>query len=133
MPMISEHSNLTGFISEIMNDQPSVTGTITPVDAEITGFINTDCNITGTIINNIDAIITGSIVSENCELTAAIEMPSEEAIEIYRGIVNVVPSTSQNILLKTQYKKVIDDITVYKISYSEVTNLSGGYTVTIGE
>lgn len=111
MPTISENQNLEGATSEINYPKwPSITGIISYAGASVTGSINTDMQITG-------------------EIT----MSTSEVIEIYTGITDVIPSTEHSILLETQYKKVLENITVQKISYSEVTNESGGYTVTIGE
>lgn len=89
---------------------PSITGYISYAGADVTGYISTDCQVTGYI-----------------------QMPVGEAIEIYSGATYVIPSTEDNIVLETQYKKVLSDITVKKIFYAEVSNESGGYTATIGE
>lgn len=111
MPMISGIQNRNGATSEIGIDEwPSITGEISYAGISVTGYINTDISITG-------------------EIT----MPESEQIEIYTGITNIIPSTRNDILLKTQYKKVLDNITVQKILYSQVTNESGGFTVTIGD
>ncbi len=111
MPAISEIQNLRGANSEIIDEWASITGEVTYVGASVTGYIQFD----------------------DCEVTGYVTMPESEAIEIYTGITNVIPSTRNDILLETERKKVLENITVYKISYSEVTNESGGYTVTIGE
>ena len=112
MPKISEFQNLEGAMSEIDYDErPSITGSITYEGAIVIGYIE----------------IGGEIV------TGEIMMPEREAAEIYRGETFIIPSTEHNIVLETAYKQVLDDITVKKIFYAEVTNTSGGYTVTIGE
>jgi len=112
MPQISELEILEGAASEIdFNERPWITGSITYEGALVIGEI----------------LMGGEIV------TGEICMPETEAIEIYTGQTFIIPSTEDNIVLDTAYKKVLDDITVKKIFYAEVTNLSGGYTVTIGE
>lgn len=51
--------------------------------------------------------------------------------DTYDGSYTVIPrSAAQS--LDTDHKLLLDDITVTAIPYTEVGNLSGGYTVSIG-
>ena len=53
-------------------------------------------------------------------------------LPIYEGDYEVVPSAHNDIILETAEKRVIDDITVKKITKFETANPGGGYTLTIG-
>lgn len=50
----------------------------------------------------------------------------------YTGVTLVTPLADTEQVLDTAQKLLLDDITVEKIPYTEVTNLSGGLTVSIG-
>ena len=50
---------------------------------------------------------------------------------IYTGAIIVTPHAYEQ-TLDTSEKTVMDDITVLEIPYTEVSNPSGGYTVSIG-
>ena len=52
--------------------------------------------------------------------------------DIYDGETVVIPAAFRQQVLNTQNKLVLDDITVMEIPYTEVSNLSGGTTVSIG-
>ena len=110
MPTISGIQNIRGAASEIIDERP---------------FITVDIVYVGTVVNG--------EISTDCEVTGLITMPETEAVEIYTGITDVNPSTTNDIILGTAHKQVLENITVYKIFYQAVTNESGGYTVTIGE
>lgn len=58
-------------------------------------------------------------------------VPGGVGIDIYTGETEVTP-TDQEQQLDTSGKKMGDDITVKPIPYAEVSNHSGGITVTIG-
>ena len=123
MSPISGFSNFEGAASEInTTTRPSITCSISYNDADITGFISYD-----------GADTTGFISYDGADVTGDIQMPETEATEIYTDTTDIKPSTESNIILKTQNKKVLTNINVQKIPYAAVTNLSGGYTVTIGE
>lgn len=51
--------------------------------------------------------------------------------ETYKGEYEVVPRVNKQVL-ETKNKTMTDDVTVLEIPYSEVDNLSGGQTITIG-
>lgn len=55
---------------------------------------------------------------------------TDSSIERYDGAYEVTPSKDEE-LLETKNKKLIDNVTVHAVPYSEVSNESGGYTVTI--
>jgi hypothetical protein len=44
----------------------------------------------------------------------------------------VIPSASEDQILLTEKKMMVDNLTVSKIPYYEVSNLADGETVTIG-
>lgn len=52
--------------------------------------------------------------------------------EPYEGEYTVIPSTDSSQTLKTAQKFMSRDVTVQKIPYFEVSNNSGGMTVSIG-
>lgn len=62
----------------------------------------------------------------------AITVTSEGALPTYTGETIVVPKAFASTTLETAHKSVYEDITVLEIPYEEVTNPSGGYTVSIG-
>lgn len=49
----------------------------------------------------------------------------------YKGDYVVTPTTEEQ-TLRTRYKTMLDDVKVKKIPRSDVVNLKGGLTVTIG-
>ena len=56
---------------------------------------------------------------------------SGESVPIYEGPYESVPSVKEQILT-TKRKLMINDITIRKIPYFEVSNTSGGITASIG-
>lgn len=50
----------------------------------------------------------------------------------YDGTIEVIPDTANAQVLRTAQKYMESDITVKKVPYAEITNLSGGKTATIG-
>lgn len=50
----------------------------------------------------------------------------------YEGETVVIPKAFEAQVLETANKTVYDDITVLEIPYTEVSNVSGGFTVSIG-
>ena len=51
---------------------------------------------------------------------------------VYTGEVIVTPKAFEEQVLGTQFKTVVEDITIREIPYTEVSNPSGGNTVNIG-
>lgn len=66
-------------------------------------------------------------------LKAVNELPTEDTTEydVYDGSYTVVPQISRQ-TLDTANKLMQSDVVVEKIPYAEVTNNTGGKTVTIG-
>lgn len=56
----------------------------------------------------------------------------EGHVENYKGDYTVIPNAHEQIVLKTKGRKMLDNITVKKISYFDVSNEFGGSTVYIG-
>lgn len=54
------------------------------------------------------------------------------ALPTYTGETTVIPKAFMQTILETANKSVYSDITVEEIPYEEVSNISGGYTVSIG-
>lgn len=50
----------------------------------------------------------------------------------YEGIYTITPKITEQ-LMRTRNKTMQDDVTIFSIPYAETTNISGGYTATIGE
>ena len=53
------------------------------------------------------------------------------SLPVYDGVYSVVPKTEEQ-LLQTAQRYMDADVKVEKIPYAEVTNVSGGLTITIG-
>lgn len=56
----------------------------------------------------------------------------KRSVEIYKGAYEVTPKPWEETVLPTQDKLLTGDVTVFEIPYAEVSNVQGGYTVTIG-
>ena len=54
------------------------------------------------------------------------------ADEIYAGSYVITPNPHEDGVLETRLKYMDEDVTIKKIPYAEVSNLSGGKTATIG-
>lgn len=54
-------------------------------------------------------------------------------LPVYDGAYRVVPKAGKEQVLKTKEKTMIDDVTVEKVPFYEVSNLSGGTTCYIAE
>lgn len=57
---------------------------------------------------------------------------SARNVEVYSGEYNVTPKAWEETVLPTADKLLTDDVRVFEIPYAEVSNIQGGYTVTIG-
>lgn len=88
----------------------SITGNLTPIQ-----------NIYGTL-NNITPEIRGAVSTP----------PARSSYHFYDGIYEITPTPELDIILNTSNQILLDDIVVKEIPYFEITNESGGYTVTIG-
>lgn len=62
----------------------------------------------------------------------AVTVIRDGGLPIYTGETTVTPKAFSTTTLETANKSVYEDITVLEIPYEEVTNPSGGYTVSIG-
>lgn len=76
--------------------------------------------------------ITGTIPTYDGDFSGGAIINTEE-YSYYEGTHSVKPSTNKNITLETKKKKLDDNIVIMKIPYAEVSNNSGGYTVSIGD
>lgn len=65
------------------------------------------------------------------KLTVTEQFKEVLGTETYKGEYEIVPKVKKQVL-QTKNKTMTDDVTVLKIPYSEVDNLSGGQTITIG-
>lgn len=93
---------------------------ILTLDGEITGNIVPIHSIVGDISNTLS--IQGSISPGSIG----------KRYPIYDGVYKVTPVATLDIVLETTNKLLQDDIIVNKIPYVQVSNPSGGYTVSIG-
>lgn len=66
-------------------------------------------------------------------LSSRLSIPSGYFPEEYSGPYEVKPSASTNQVLETSGKYLTENVNVLKIPMFEVSNLSGGYTVTIAK
>lgn len=71
-------------------------------------------------------------ISGGSSLAGVLTVPAVITPEIYDGEYEVTPRASDEVLLDTQGKMLLDDVTVHEIPYYETTNESGGYTAIIG-
>ena len=62
-----------------------------------------------------------------------VKVSGGEGLPTYDGDYIVVPSVWQEQSIPTKNKKLIDNVTVTKVPYAEVSNEAGGKTITIGE
>lgn len=62
----------------------------------------------------------------------AITVIRDATLPTYMGETIVTPKAFASTTLETAHKSVYDDIHVLEIPYNEVSNESGGYTVSIG-
>lgn len=74
--------------------------------------------------------LTGYLSAGNTKLEGELSIPPVLG-EKYHGVYDVIPESGFQ-LLPTQGRYVEDDIIVHPIPFSEVSNLQGGYTATIG-
>ena len=98
-----------------------VEGTLSKVDGFLEGKITSLQSILGNVSNSL--MISGSVSPGN---VATNKFP------FYQGSYIVTPVASLDLLLETENKVLQDNIIVNRIPYSQVSNLSGGYTVSIG-
>ena len=87
------------------------------MDKSLVGYLSGTSELTG-------------MLSETGQFIGELSIPDRIGIP-YEGPWDVVPTTDFN-LLPTADRWCEDDIMVHPIPYSEVSNLSGGYTATIG-
>ena len=66
----------------------------------------------------------------SCSLSGAVGK-SPVTVPNYEGEYEITPDQSEHVM-QTKGKLMHDDMTVHKIPYQEVSNNSGGITVTIG-
>ena len=98
----------------------------------LSGTVTDDDNGNVTVIGDtIVSSLVGSF-SASQELTGRVSMGDEIPLSKYEGEYEVTPSTSEDIVLNTAEKYMDADVTIKKILYAEVSNTTGGTTVTIG-
>ena len=99
------------------------------MDENLVGYLSGESNLEGMLSG--ESELTGYIsAGTEAELTGELSIPPVLG-ELYDGEYDVIPEGDFK-LLPTQGRYVVDDIIVYPIPYSEVSNLKGGYTATIG-
>lgn len=97
---------------------------------KLTGTIVLKQNISGTVVQK--SGVTGSVVQKS-GITGYLGYPEliHDALPYFDGAYIVTPKVSSQ-TLQTKSKSMDDDIQVQAIPYAEVSNPSGGKTVTIG-
>lgn len=72
-------------------------------------------------------------MSCGCGIKLTVSEKFQEVIgtETYKGDYTVIPKVEEQVM-ETKNKTMTDNVTVLKIPYSEVDNLSDGQTITIG-
>lgn len=71
---------------------------------------------------------TGSLSVSEFDAESAIGTAFHETWPVYSGTTTVVPKMDEEQTLSTAGKVVVDDITVTKVPFYEVTNQTGGTT-----
>ena len=73
-----------------------------------------------------------SVIDESEPITLTVESGTGGGrLPSYTGTYEVTPRKVEQVLA-TKNKSMLDDVTVFKIPYAEVTNLGGGLTAVIG-
>lgn len=98
-----------------------VSGVISPIalDGTISGELSNTAKISGEL-------------SSSISIDGTIGVPLALDVPYYYGDYDVTPLANQEVILPTKGLRMYDDVTVHEIPYTEVSNLSGGYTVSIG-
>lgn len=65
-------------------------------------------------------------------LVGEIYIPEGISYDVYTGEYTVIPDTFDQIILDTEQKLMLGDVTVEPVPYYETTNPAGGFTVYIG-
>ena len=76
--------------------------------------------------------LRGSITTTLPSVSGVVTVPSAVGVIPYEGVTEVTPRADAEIVLPTMRRYVRDDIVVREIPYYEVSNPSGGMTVSIG-
>lgn len=77
-------------------------------------------------------IVVGDDSSQEAYADATMEIGTvPEALPEYSGEIDITPSATTNYVLDTCNKIVRNNINIQKIPYAEVSNIAGGYTVSI--
>ena len=87
------------------------------MDKELVGFLSGQSELIG-------------MLSYEGKLYGELSIPDRYG-NPYDGTYEIIPNTDFQLLL-TMDKYMEDDVLVHPIPYAEVSNLSGGYTATIG-
>ena len=85
-----------------------------------------------TLVGHLNPVggLSGSL-SVDRPIGSGITIPREVGGEEYDGETIIIPKAFEDIILPTAHKVVRDNIIVKEIPYTEVSNLSGGTTVSI--
>lgn len=78
----------------------------------------------------LDGIVSGNI-SVISSISGTVSIGTSD-VPIYSGNYEIAPLPETDTIMETAGKRMMDDVVVLAIPYSETTNESGGYTVNIG-
>ena len=95
---------------------------------KITGVIKSEGSVKGNIRSG--RCIQGEVTSEG-QLEGIVLIGVETDVPIYEGDYDVTPALNLQVM-ETQFMRMKDNVSVRSIPYQEVSNPSGGKTVTIG-
>ena len=87
------------------------------MEKELIGFLSGQSELIG-------------VLSDEGKLFGELSIPDRLG-DPYDGTYEIIPTTDFQLLL-TMDKYMEDDVLVHPIPYAEVSNVSGGYTATIG-
>jgi len=77
-------------------------------------------------------VVDVDIAAESSTQCLDVEISGDSSqLPFYEGDYCVTPSVNE-VVLPTKNKSMVDDVTVFQIPYSSVSNPAGGETITIG-
>lgn len=120
---IEEQKYIAGVVSEGVRLKGNVSEAYS-----ILGKIGNVCKLKGKIKETLG--FNGFMKEPSSLKGSATYSISHGDIIVYDGKYEVIPST-ENQILSTKFKKLMENITVHATPFSEVSNEAGGYTITI--
>lgn len=138
---MADIETLDGVISGNINTISQITSSLSPVRS-ITASLHKTNGETSIQLTKVDGELIGQIVSThnisgNVSRMLSVQggittAPAAPIFPYYQGVYEVTPLANLTLELQTSHKILENNIIVNQIPYFQVSNTSGGYTVTIG-